>query len=231
MITHKDHTVHTPRNIKSCFSFFAFLPYPRGLWRKQCVSSEVCFNFCSCVLLIPKDLADNHQPCKVAQLQFTYPTFLCPIIRWETQSFDGAWRLNCCAWWLGGEHKASLWTGECSWGGGEGSIQYETTEMLVRNSRSATEKAIRVWFYFVTIFVLHTNLRDKRTGKSSLARAPYLRPKFVTYCKTTGTSFSLIWEPPPSPRQVGKNSSIRLQSIILLHKKFLQFDWLRAVVF
>ena len=45
------------------------------------------------------------------------------------------------------------------------------------------------------------------------------------------TSFSLIWEPPPSPRQVGKNSSIRLQSIILLHKKFLQFYWLRAVVF
>ena len=38
----------------------------------------------------------------------------------------------------------------------------------------------------------------------------------VTYCKTTGTSFSLIWEPPPSLRQVGKNSSIRLQSIMQL---------------
>ena len=137
---------------------------------------------------------------------------LCLMIRRGTQSFVMDWRM-----FLGG--------------GGGGSIQYETTEMLVGNSRSATEKAIRAWFYFVTIFVLHTNLRDKRTGKSSLARAPYLRPKFVTYCKTTGTSFSLIWEPPPSPRQVGKNSSIRLQSIILLHKKFLQFDWLRAVVF
>ena len=109
----------------------------------------------------------------------------------------------------------------------------KTTEMLVGNSRTATEKAIRVciWFYFVTILILPTILRDKCTGKSSLARAPYVRPKFVTYCKTTGTSFSLIWESPPSPRQVGKNSSIRLQSIILLHKKFLQFDWLRAVVF
>ena len=122
MITHKDHTVHTPRNIKSCFSFFEFLPYPRGLWRKQCVSSEVCFNFlqlCT-VLLIPKDLADNHQPHKVAQLQFTCPAFLCLIVRWKTQSFDGDWRLNCCAWWLGGEHKASLGTGECPRGGGGG---------------------------------------------------------------------------------------------------------------
>ena len=170
----------------------------------------------------------DHQPWhKVAQLQFTYPTFLCPIIRWETQSFDGDWRLNCCAWWLGGEHKASLETGECPWGGGGEVSSMKTTEMLVGNGRTATEKAIRVCFFFVTIFILS----DKCTGKSTLARAPYLRPKFVTYCKTTGTSFSLIWEPPPFPRQVGKNSSIRLQSIKLLHKKFLQFDWLRAVVF
>ena len=85
----------------------------------------------------------------------------------------------------------------------------KTAEMLVGNSRTATKRAIRVWFYFVTIFILHTILRDKCTGKNTLARTPYLRPKLVTYCKTTGISFSLIWEPPPSPRQVGKNSSIR----------------------
>ena len=110
-------------------------------------------------------------------------------------------------------------------------MDWRMSRGFVGNSRTEIKRAIRVWFYFVTIFILHTILRDKCTGKSSLARAPYLRPKFVTYCKTTGTSFSLIWEPPPFPRQVGKNSSIRLQSIILLHKKFLQFDWLRAVVF
>ena len=234
MITHKDHTVHTPRNLKSRFYFFfAFLPYPRGLWRKQCVSSEVCFNFsqlCT-VLLIPKDLADNRSPatqgCTIAIYisNFSVPDnsvgntklrrrlateLLCLMIRRGTQSFVRGWRMSS--------------------GGGEVSSM-KTTEMLVGNSRTATKKAIRVWFYFVTIFILHTILRDKCTCKSTLARAPYLRPKFVTYCKTTGTSFSLIWEPPPSPRQVGKNSSIRLQSIILLHKKFLQFDWLRAVVF
>ena len=164
MITHKDHTVHTPRNLKSCFSFFAFLPYPRGLWRKQCVSSEVCFNFsqlCT-VLLIPKDLADNHQPHKVAQLQFTYPTFLCPIIRWETQSFDGDWRLNCCAWWLGGEHKASLGTGECPRGEGKYPV-WKRQRCLSETVEPQQKKAIRVWFYFVTIFILHTILRDKCT--------------------------------------------------------------------
>ena len=135
---------------------------------------------------------------------------LCLMIRRGTQSFVRDCRM--------------------SWGGG-GSIQYENDRDACRNSTTATKKAVRVWFYFVTIFILHTILRDKCTCKSTLARTPYLRPKFVTSCKTTGTSFSLIWEPPPSPRQVGKNSSIRLQSIILLHKKFLQFDWLRAVVF
>ena len=136
---------------------------------------------------------------------------LCLMIRRGTQSFVRDCRM--------------------SWGGGGGVSSMKTTETLVGNSTTATKKAVRVWFYFVTIFILHTILRDKCTCKSTLARTPYLRPKFVTSCKTTGTSFSLIWEPPPSPRQVGKNSSIRLQSIILLHKKFLQFDWLRAVVF
>ena len=91
-------------------------------------------------------------------------------------------------------------------------------------------RAIRVWFYFGTIFILHTILREKCTGKNTLDRAPYLRLKFLTYCKTIDTSFSLIWEPPPTPRRVGKNLSIRLQSIILLHEIFLQFDWFRAVV-
>ena len=153
MITHKDHTVHTPRNLKSCFSFFAFLPYPRGLWRKQCVSSEVCFNFsqlCT-VLLIPKDLADNHQPHKVAQLQFTYLTFLCPIIRWETQSFDGDWRLNCCAWWLGGEHKALLGTGECPWSGG-GSIQYENDRDACRKRYNRNRKGYSGMVLFCNYF-------------------------------------------------------------------------------
>ena len=183
-----------------------------------------------CVLFIPKDLADNGSPavtqgCTIAIYisNFSVPDnsvgntklrrrlateLLCLMIRRGTQSFVRDWRMS-----LG-------------WEGGEVSSM-KTTEMLVGNGRTATEKAIRVCFFFVTIFILS----DKCTGKSTLARAPYLRPKFVTYCKTTGTSFSLIWEPPPSPRQVGKNSSIRLQSIKLLHKKFLQFDWLRAVVF
>ena len=110
-------------------------------------------------------------------------------------------------------------------GGGGGG-----TEMFVGNSRTAIKRAIRVWFYFGTIFILHTILREKCTGKNTLDRAPYLRLKFLTYCKTIDTSFSLIWEPPPTPRRVGKNLSIRLQSIILLHEIFLQFDWFRAVV-
>ena len=117
MITHKD---HTPRNLKSRFSFF----WRSCLTQGDCEGSNASVRFVSifvlvhCVLLIPRDLADNHQPHKVAQLQFTYPTFLYPIIRWETQSFDRDWRLNCFSWWLGRERKASLWAGECPWGGG-----------------------------------------------------------------------------------------------------------------
>ena len=39
-------------------------------------------------------------------------------------------------------------------GGGGGG-----TEMFVGNSRTAIKRAIRVWFYFGTIFILHTILR------------------------------------------------------------------------
>ena len=104
MITHKDHTVHIPRNLKSRFSFC----WRSCLTQRDCEGSNALtvrfvsiFALVHCVLLIPKDLANNHQPHKVAQLQFTYPTSLCPIIRLETQSFDGDWWLNCFAWWLG----------------------------------------------------------------------------------------------------------------------------------
>ena len=152
-----------------------------------------------CVLFIPKDLADNRSPASqgctsaIYISNFSVPDnsvgntklrrrlateLLCLMIRRGTQSFVRDWRMSS--------------------GGGEVSSM-KTTEMLVGNSGTATKKAIRVWFYFVTIFILHTILRDKCTCKSTLGRAPYLRPKFVTYCKTTGPSFSLIWEPPPSP--------------------------------
>ena len=59
-----------------------------------------------------------------------------------------------------------------SWGkgGGAGAVSsMKTTEMVFGHSRTATKRAIRVWFYFVTIFILHPILRDKCTGKNTLA--------------------------------------------------------------
>ena len=234
--TQRPYCPYSEKPKRVVFHFFFFLR--SCLTQGDCEGSNALtarfvsiFAVVHCVLFIPKDLADNRSPatqgCTIAIYisNFSVPDnsvgntklrrrlateLLCLMIRRGTQSFVRDWRMSS--------------------GGGEVSSM-KTTEMLVGNSGTATKKAIRVWFYFVTIFILHTILSDKCTGKSTLVRAPYLRPKFVTYCKTTGTSFSLIWEPPPSPRQVGKNSSIRLQSITLLHKKFLQFGWLREVVF
>ena len=156
MITHKDHTVHTPRNLKSCFSFFAFLPYPRGLWRKQCVSSEVCFNFsqlCT-VLLIPKDLADNRSPatqgCTIAIYisNFCVPDnsvgntklrrrlateMLCLMIRRGTQSFVRDWRMSL----------------EWGWGG---SIQYENDRDACRKRYNRNRKGYSGMVLFCNYF-------------------------------------------------------------------------------
>ena len=136
MITHKDHTVHTPRNLKSRFSFL----WPSCLTQGDCEGSNALtvrfvsiFAVVRCVLFIPKDLADNRSPatqgCTIAIYisNFSVPDnsvgntklrrrlateLLCLMIRRGTQSFVRDWRMS-----LG-------------WGG---SIQYE-------NDRDACRK-------------------------------------------------------------------------------------------
>ena len=130
MITHKDHTVHTPRNLKSRFSFF----WRSCLTQGDCEGSNALtvrfvsiFAVVHCVLFIPKDLADNRslatQGCTIAIYisNFSVPDnsvrntklrrrlateLLCVMIRRGTQSFVRDWRMSLGA-------------------GGGGSIQYE----------------------------------------------------------------------------------------------------------
>ena len=101
--------------------------------------------------------------------------FLSPIKRRETQSIIGNWRMSLR----------------------ENVISIKTVELLAEKLKLQPKSYSG--FGSFCIFILQTTSRVKCTGENTLAPAPYLRPKYETYCKTKSTSVSFIMGAPTQP--------------------------------
>ena len=117
--------------------------------------------------------------------------FLSPIKRRETQSIIGNWRMSLR----------------------ENVISIKTAELLAEKVKLQPKSYSG--FGSFCIFILQTTSRVKCTGKNTLTPAPYLRPKYETYCKTKSTSVSFIWEHPPTHPPPGKWVNIDRNSGII----------------